>query len=132
MSKSARVLLILLNTGSLDSALGDNGDGVLGASSSEPNGLQTLLVRGLGLCLVARRPKSWPKLNGVVGRLVTDGCWLQSSLKKLAIELVGDWLRLDEGEIESPVLPSEKVGLRFNGLGLVAPITELALVEPVW
>ena len=131
-SKSLRVLLILLNTGSLDSAFGDNGDGVLGVRSSEPNGLQTLFVRGLGLCLVASSPKSWPKLNGVVGRFATDGCWLQSSLKKLAMELVGDWLRLDDGEIESPVLPKEKVGLRFNGFGLAAPITELTVVEPVW
>lgn len=125
------MLLILLNTGSLDSAFGDSGDGVLGERSSEPRGLQTLFVRGLGLCLVARRPKSWPKLNAVVGRLATDCCWLQSSLKKLAMELVGDWLRLDDGEIESPVLPREKVGLRFRGLGLVAPMMELTVVEPV-
>lgn len=121
-----------MNTGSLDSALGDSGDGVLGVSSSEPNGLQTLFVRGLGLCLVASNPKSWPKLNGVVGRLVTEDCWLQSSLKKLAIEFVGDWLKLEDGEIESPALPREKVGLRFNGFGLVAPITELTVfVDPV-
>lgn len=72
-SKSARVLLILLNTGSLESAFGDNGDGVLGVSSSELRGLHMLFVRGLGLCLVASSPKSWPKLNAVVGRL-RDGC----------------------------------------------------------
>lgn len=116
------MLLILLNTGNLDSALGDIGDGVLG--SSEPSGLHTLLVLGLGLCLVARIPKSWPKLNA------GNPCW-QSSLKKLAIELVGDWLRLEDGEIESPVLPNENVGLRFNGFGLVAPITEFTVVDPV-
>jgi len=52
-SKSVKVLLILLNTGSLVSVLGDNGDGVLGAMSSEPSGLHTLL-RGLGLCLASR------------------------------------------------------------------------------
>lgn len=123
LSKSTRVPLILLKTGNLDSALGDSGEGVLGASSSEPSGLQTLL-RGLGLCLVGIRPKSWPKLNGVVGRFVQD-CWLHSSLKKLAMELVGDWLRLEDGEAESPVLPSEKVGLRFSGFGLDAPIIEV-------
>lgn len=118
------MILMLLKTGNLDSALGDSGEGVLGAAgSSEPRGLQTLL-RGLGLCLVEIRPKSWPKLNGVVGRFVQD-CWLHSSLKKLAMELVGDWLRLEDGETESPVLPSEKVGLRLSGFGLVAPITEL-------
>lgn len=48
-----------------------------------------------------------------------------SSLKKLAMELVGDWLRLDEGEIESAVLPRLKVGLKVSGLGLVAPTTLL-------
>lgn len=120
--------LILLNTGSLDSALGDNGEGVLGASSSDPSGLQTLL-RGLGLCLVGIRPKSWPKLNGVVGMF---DCWLHSSLKKLAMELVGDWLKLEDGETESPVLPSEKVGLRFSGFGLVAPIIEVTALLVDW
>lgn len=114
---------MLLNTGNLDSRLGDSGEGVLGAGSSDPSGLQTLL-RGLGLCLVEIRPKSWPKLKGVVGMFVHD-CWLHSSLKKLAIEFVGDWLRLEDGEVESPVLVSEKVGLRLSGFGLVAPITEL-------
>lgn len=83
VSKSPSVLLILLKTGSLDSALGESGDGVLGARSSEIG----LIIPpgGLGLCLVARSPKSWPKLNGVVGGLLP-----QSSLKKLAIEFVGD------------------------------------------
>lgn len=84
------MLLILLKTGSLDSAFGDNGEGVLGVSSSEPRGLQTPLARGLGVCLVARSPKSWPKLNGVVGKFAPTPCCVESSLKKLAIELVGD------------------------------------------
>jgi len=48
------LLLSLLNTGSLVSMLGDNGDGVLGDISSEPRGLYKLL-RGLGLCLVASK-----------------------------------------------------------------------------
>lgn len=48
------------------------------------------------------------------------------------MELVGDWLRLEDGEIESPVLPSEKVGLRFSGFGLVAPITELMALADWW
>lgn len=57
-----RVLLILLKTGSRDSPFDESGDGVRGVRSSEI-GLQ--MPWGLGLCLVARRPKSWPKLNGV-------------------------------------------------------------------
>lgn len=103
-SKSPMVLLILLKTGSRDSALGDKGEGVRGASCG-----------GLGVCLVpARMPKSWPKAKGED----MAGVCCCSSLKKLAIELVGDWLRLEDGEIESAVLPRLKVGLRLRGLGL--------------
>jgi len=123
-SKSVRVLLILLNTGNLVSVLGDSGDGVLGAMSSDPRGLQTLL-RGLGLCL-ASRPKSWPKLNGVFERLAQVAvCWFVSSLKKFTIEFVGDWLKLEDGDTESAALPREKVGLRLSGFVFDAPITEL-------
>lgn len=85
---------------------------------------------GLGLCLVASNPKSCPKLNAVerlalaLPVVVAEGLPAQSSLKKLAIEFVGDWLRLEEGDTDSAVLPREKVGLRFSGLGRVPMATE--------
>lgn len=63
--------------------------------------------------------------------LFTLACCVESSLKKLAIELVGDWLRLEDGETESAVLPRENVGLRLSGFGLVAPTMELPPAAPL-